>query len=233
MGFLYWIDTDRQTGGDQDAPLLRSPLAVRSVGPVKDRTGLLVYPSDLSASLSRYKADEQDWAEFSPGKWVGVWRDAKPGPVSLMRDASKIVEGVTIELGDGNHWILPRLKTESHGSGLPQVIRFSSSGTLYAEPLDKYKSLCRDGERLWQTLLWMRSGDETCRPESPMVEVDIFRLISEVLGVNYRVGPAEVSLLGLVTTVNFLTTAYKLVGVDLLAEAEHALSQEATESSGG
>lgn len=216
--FLYWIDTDRKVTMDADAPFLRNPMGQRSTGPVEGKTGLLVYTSSLPSGLCKYSPADQEWIEAEPGRWVGYWRNLKPTPGDLIVDDTKLLDGWPAELGDGNVWILPRLKSETEQSGLPHVVRLSSSGCLYTEPVEKYKDLCKDGERLWETLLWMRKGGE--KPERPMVEPDIFRLISRLVGVNYRVGPAEVSLLGLVTTHNFLLTAFSIVGIDLLEQAE-------------
>jgi hypothetical protein len=216
--FLYWIDTDRQAGGSADAPALLAPMSRRSVGPVPDKPGLLLFESAMPSALAKYSNEGQRWVEVAPGRWVGFWESYRPGPADLARAGDDFVEGVAVELGDGSEWILPRLLKDTRESGLPRSLRLSADGHLIGDVAEKYKALALDGERLWRYILHIQRDEPA--PQPAMTEAEIFRLVSRVVGVNYRLGPGEVGALGLVTSGNFLRLAFLIIGYDTLLEME-------------
>jgi len=62
-----------------------------------------------------YCPEEQEWfeckadGELKAGRyWVGVWKDSPPTPKDLQRPYPYL--GVNVELGDGNCWIVPKIR---------------------------------------------------------------------------------------------------------------------------
>jgi hypothetical protein len=131
-----------------------------------------------------------------------------------------MVEGQWLELGDGQKWAVPQLRLETGRTGLPRALRLSPDGQLVGDVVDKYRALAADGERLWQMLCHLQRGEPA--PDPIMSEADIFRLVARVLSVNYRLGPAEVGALGLITSANFLRVAFAVVGYDRLLQVEES-----------
>jgi catechol 2,3-dioxygenase-like lactoylglutathione lyase family enzyme len=215
---LYWLNTDRQTAGSADAPQLKQPLGRRSLGPEQGNGGLLIYEADLPAALAKYDPEGQVWTSIQPGKWVGYWRDCKPGPNYFARPAGDFLAGWEVELGDGNIWTLPRILKDTGETGLPRALRIDDAGNLVGTVIDKFSALSADGQRLFAQLMHVNRGGEA--PDNPLSEEEIFRLVCRVVGINYRLGVAEVGALQLVTSANFLRLAFGVVGYDLLLQAE-------------
>lgn len=141
--------------------------------------------------------DQQTWRRIPGGKaWCGHWNDERPTADSLLRP--KALQGHTIELGDGCEWHVPIARTvDDNLSGamlLPRKIVTNDEGEwIYGEVIER----CR---RLWQIAeIWW---DHVCGGQIVGGEVSgvdpqaVHSMASEVLGFNYRVGPAELSMLG-------------------------------------
>jgi len=143
------------------------------------------------APFGAYVPDTQEWHE-APGKgfWVGWDNSRPPRPVDLQR--REILEGRNVKMGDGQLWHVPTARLWPTGeSAFEQRMILQADGTWAKKPLDKYAKLCEIAERLDA----IREKETVEFDESDAVSMAV-----NILAVNYRVGPVEAHVLGLLTT---------------------------------
>jgi len=143
--------------------------------------------------------DKQTWQKI-PGQeslWVGFFNDAIPGETDLQRDL--MLGGHKVRLGDEEtEWLIPAarrfsFKTENDIPewfiALPCVDKLTSDGTwLPTEPRKKYAAVWQIACAYW---------DIYCGSITP--QYDQLRNMAVVaLQCNYRVGPVECSMLGII-----------------------------------
>ena len=128
--------------------------------------------------------------------WVGVDRNNPPTPKDLER--AELVDGHAIRLADGNLWMIPVARHYDGATPLPRAVRWNrAQGFHPGDVIKAHRELFAGAEKAWDALLCAMSGDES------EFSIDTeFDLLSLTLGTNYRVGPAEIGLLEIVTTVN-------------------------------
>lgn len=141
----------------------------------------------------------QGWAsarwEALPGgrAWLGWQPDAPPGPDDLARRVQ--VPGHRVTLADGRDWLVPVARRVNGSSPLPRALRWDGASWSTGDVLPAYARLWETACALWDALL---GADTTVAGEvTADVECDA---AAAALAVNYRLGPAEVSALGLFTT---------------------------------
>lgn len=165
-----------------------------------------------------YRPDEQTWRRV-PGSpaMVGYATAAPPSPESLLR--ADALPGRSIELGDGRPWLVPVVRSwrgdEDSAAWvleLPAAVDCDDEGRWSAAMVvSRYA-------RLYQRCLnyfgrkvgainqaIARATDEGADDaDEPVRESfsfdDLFDLALDLLAANYRLGKAEVSMLGLLTT---------------------------------
>lgn len=230
--FLYWVRTDRRAAGAGDGRCLVAPMGVRSVGPVKGESGLLVFEGGLEGWRCRYDADGQEWVKLAGDGgeevWVGVWLDDLPGPEDLRRGDREFLAGPEVELGDGRAWTIPRLRLATGQSGLPSALSVGPEGEVEEVPLRRYRELCRRGERVWAFLMHVM---QDAAPVEGFSDAEMLELLVDLLAVNYRLGMEEARLLELLTSANLITTAGYALGYDLYLGA--LASKKKTDPGGG
>lgn len=141
-----------------------------------------------------YAPDHQTWIEGPAGAdcWVCLAKDHPPTPADLAR--SPHPQGRAVELGDGNKWHVPILRSpfdrESHGrSHLPRDFYYDKNGQLAMR-------LQADSERLWE-LSGVAWDHYLKRDEHPTIDSELLmELAIGALAINYRVGKVEATLLG-------------------------------------
>lgn len=153
-----------------------------------------------------YKPEQQVWAQ-GPGFAVGYWTDDKPIPDDLVRPT--YVPGYECPLDDGHSWIIPVIRIASGGTALPQKISRDVSGAIVKTPLERYQDICKMADTMADFLLSaLEDGEEEGVVENGMLDdTSIYEIAERALGINYHVGPYEIGLLGLLTTVNVGTIA--------------------------
>lgn len=162
--------------------------AVHSAGPDgSSGTIVAVMPTGDLQFTPGVRAGQQ-WIEVataSPAYWIGLDPRAVPGPMDLARD--HIVAGEEHELGDGRVWMCPTVRRQGFSNGLPASWGIDpKTGDFVASPLPRYAAAWSAAEQIFDAQL---SGEIT-RPE-------VLKLCVQMLGVNYRVGVHEVTLLKL------------------------------------
>lgn len=140
-----------------------------------------------------YDANKQTWINCD-GYWIGTEGSAAlPGPRDLARPSQ--IDGYEVLLGDGNHWLIPvvwrwNVVKLEHEDALPVSWKpsFQNGKPKYQpEVISFYKPHVSIAEKVWQSFIDHKS--------IPMEEAcDDF---TKILAINYKLGPGEVGLLGL------------------------------------
>ncbi len=178
-----------------------------------------------AAQRCLYKKKEQTWERY-PGHeklWLGYVTEEPPGPRDLAR--AKQLAGHDVELGDEREWHVPVARGLGGDSPLPARLKWDGKDWAEGDIQPRYAELFGGACRAWDTLL-AKAGEE--QPLKTMTEE--CDLAVRALAVNYRMGPAEISLLGLFDE----TTEASVIGalVDLPAYWEFKKKQEADGASG-
>jgi len=164
-------------------------------------------PDRMGAGGIGYYPDQQTWEavpveEGEPVLWIGFWNDNRPSPQDLARKEQ--VTGPRVRLADGQEWMVPLVQHwEEDGKrcALPQVVKRLAKGTwVCGEIVPKYRAIWEASQRFWGVLMSMyeaaAGGDRT---EDYQFD-GLYDFASELLGLNYAIGPLEVSALGLFTS---------------------------------
>ena len=152
-------------------------------------------------------------AEDGPGVWLGFWIHDPPRPIDLARSEAPIV-GANVTLLDGNAWIVPTLPGVA--STLPEVFAWDGRGVARRQE-KRFESIVAEASVWWDRFISDAFGagwDE------------IFDYSVRVLGINYRVGPAEVAALELMATTNVFAVLHASLGVEQLRAALAAKKKE-------
>jgi len=136
--------------------------------------------------------------------WVGRFqKDPPPKPVDLARKEQ--LDGHLVRLADGNDWLCPIARgwTEEDGEqrwyhALPQRLELDDDGKWsQGAVVAKFAPLWALATR-WEEALVGAVGEDDETPVAFEFQDGIEAAI-ECLAVNYRIGPAECALLGLLT----------------------------------
>lgn len=173
-----------------------------------------------------------------PGYWVGFERDAPPGPEELARQ--KQLAGHWVELADGKRWLAPVARLPIGEEGVPALPRVVKLGADRAKTMtvvashrwlwdeacafwDEWAAVCDEAAPQREEFTWVARSTEG----RIVTRIDsCFDLACRALAVNYRLGPAEVSVLGLVTSENAADVPLALV--DWPSDVELAKKAEAS-----
>lgn len=157
----------------------------------------------VDGSSLRYDADSQQWAKASPGVWVGLNSDDEIDTSSLLRKES--LRGHAITLGDRS-WVVPIARKFDSSSMtfddvLPRHVVYSGESAEWVSGgvVARYRGLWDIAKWWWDLIL----GAALTNDEAGFASVDpqeAFTKAAQVLAVNYRVGPVELSLLNVFTS---------------------------------
>lgn len=158
-----------------------------------------------------FKPDEQDWQLAPAGYYVGVSKIARPGERDLRRSKMRAAP-YTVDLGNGDRWSVPIVRGTINKSSLPQFIRLGPDGQSYHyEPMPEFAGIIADAEKLWATIVEEKDGTYRVKMTTGLEFTEMFRIAIGALALNYRVGPAECSLLGLFTTGNLAAVGLAMI----------------------
>lgn len=147
--------------------------------------GTLIVPQRVDeAEIPLWSAAKWDSEPSDNGKfWITWMKDQKPGPAALRRRS--IVEGVPVEMLDGNSWICPTIRKALCIPQLPCCYS-RRNGQVSRAVVPEYRDL------------WEASGTWAASYFSgQMPDADLFGASAQCLAVNYRLGDEELSILGL------------------------------------
>lgn len=146
-------------------------------------------PPQVELNL-RYRPDEQTWEPY-PGSddlWLGFPTEAPPDPAFFAR--AQQVRGHPVRLGDGREWEVPVIRAVTHDTRLPRRMVWDGEQFAPDAVIRPYEDLYAEAGRMWDDL----AGEE----QLTIAEEALFA--ARGLAVNYRLGPAEIGMLGLLTT---------------------------------
>lgn len=150
-----------------------------------------------------YEPAKQVWRKGPSGKyWVGYCKDRRPTPAGLAR--AKLIDGEWTPLGQGGgdqEWLIPVARSIVRGTTLPKGMVLGEDFETWAPAeLPEFLELCNHAGRAWEVLTGadvdVESGKITCH----IPYADGMKICVAALAVNYRVGPIEVSMMGLTNT---------------------------------
>ncbi len=232
---LYFIEQDSPSDGYNEADAVKNGMAyaladcgfsrVKSfTGPGK-KGGVVLKPewAPLEVKpLVDLKAQRWKRIQETPG-WVGLVGDERPGPTQLGRPRQ--VQGHWVRLADGNDWLVPVARRVTGDLNFPAALHRDEKGVWSAgEVLPAYRDLWDTACRIWDALF-----AEITKGRDLTIDVTVEADAAvEALAVNYRVGPTEVELLGLLTTTDVAEVLKALID---WPRVEQALAeQKKTES---
>jgi hypothetical protein len=198
-GFTYYINDV----GTIDGPTLRA-MGLGHVFPETQEMHFTRHESKklgkgmlvaTCAELLRFD-DHMEWhgGEDGSGIWVGFRMHHMPGPLDLQR--RELIGGYETELGDCRKWLIPLIREFAGGTDLPQRYALGPNGEWVTKMLPQYA-------RLWKRACEIHDDiEEAYRQRRDYVATDGFPFLIDVLQLNYRIGPHEVSALGLLQTNN-------------------------------
>ena len=168
-------------------------LALRQIvdrGPDNGR-GMLVaaHPATQPAQHIGHYAAHQTWRELDGGIWFGVDRRFPVTPEDLRRPQS--LEGHDTVLGE-HVWTVPILRRGGIRPALPQAL-IRRNGRLELQLRAEWQETWRVAGRCWDLLTTVQGAEWE----------EVYDLCRHVLGVNYRVGDAELELLAPFDTATF------------------------------
>ena len=150
-------------------------------------SGVLIavkHPSWPDAHRIGFYPEEQTWRNCGD-YWLGYVTGCKPGPDSLQRET--LVSGYDYELGDEQIWHTPIIRYPAGNANLPQTMGVDEAGAFQQSVVTSMA---------WAWTLACDIWDRYMMGEG-MKPVEMFDAAVKCLGVNYRVGPQECSVLGL------------------------------------
>lgn len=148
------------------------------------------------------RGEHARWSQL-PGSpaWVGFDPGSPPAPIDLERP--RVFRGHLVELGDGQRWHVPAIRLSG---GVDQTIlprRLTHDGNRWTEGevLERYRDMwdeaCRFWDQLTAALAPAAEGEST---QVTLTLDDETSTAANALALNYRLGPGEISALGLFTT---------------------------------
>jgi len=224
-GFLYYVSgghsgmtlVDLARAGLGHA-FERPPAKTEVLRGPDGQAGLVVADERTLGREIRYIPDQQTWRRLvsqlpTPNSqlvpWVGLYRGDRPGPEDLARKEQ--LQGHWVRLADDRDWLCPIARGWAEQDGqlrwyhsLPQVLELDEQGQWRHGPvLARYAPLWDLALQWDETLLrgWEERNDAESGEEVVMalkfqgaVEAAV-----RALGVNYRIGPTEAAMLGILT----------------------------------
>jgi len=146
-----------------------------------------------------YDAKGQTWIplrangsadDAAPIAYVGMQTDRPPTPASLLR--RRVYDGAVLVFENGLAWTVPVAHAFAKEVTLPRRMRLGPDGRMGLRVEDRFAGLCERAAGAFQTMRqsMLEDGAATWKYG------DLWELSLIALGVNYRVGAGEISLLG-------------------------------------
>ena len=203
--FLYFVPTSKPTLPAKELAAVGlghlrikgEPQGRRVTGGPGGKSGLIFAGDGSSASFS---ADQTWQAGPDAAYFVAPPAGSLPGPADLL--AEKFVEGEPVAIGEQS-WTIPICRSVVRGATLPRAMVLGADAKSWEfRELPEFAALCRAAERVWT--MWSETQAKAAATDQPaetsLSWAEVAPIAVDALAVNYRVGPVEVSMLGLLTT---------------------------------
>lgn len=148
------------------------------------------------------------WEQLGPDLWGAIDAEFSPTPSDLARP--RLTAGHAVSLDDGREWIVPVIRRWDGGCGLPQRAWWNALGEFRLDPKPDYRDL------------WEQSAEAEALFGTPGAKIPYEHGIAMALaflGLNYRLGKPEQTLLGLVHTGNFQNVLWAAIDGPKVAAA--------------
>lgn len=191
-------------------------LAVRAVhanGPDK-MSGSIV---STSGDGLGYYPSRQTWQQIG-GKWIGY--ETLPTPEALSRPRQ--IAGYEREL-NGQTWIVPTVRRGGVRPTLPRKMGVAPDGSFQMVLRDEWRGP-------WD--LSSEMMDLIIHPGKTIAFERAFALCVEMLAINYRVGPEEISILGSLDTENWESVFHAVCDIPFIEEHAPDPNEETPAPSG-
>ncbi len=171
--------------------------------------GTVIADPLFSGKLGVYP-DRQTWRKVPGSKaYVGYYTDDPPKPADVAR--VQVLPGHLVTLGDGQKWTVPIARgIAEHGDNvmigctLPTAMAIDDDGNWKeGEVVPKYAALWKLAEQWWDTVVTASAAVEGAEISDVGLIVELAEQNDAALvalSANYRLGKAEVVLLGLFTS---------------------------------
>lgn len=181
-----------------------------------------------------YYPTRQSWEmlpEAHCGAYVGWYPDKLPTPELLSRES--MLGGKAVTLADDHDWVVPVARQPEMSNGevryavkLPRVLKWRDGDWILGGVERRYQSLM-DISRRWAEVRF----DSTEKSNELSVEYgELVSMAVDVLAHNYRVGPVELSALGVLTESTFVQILDAAIDVDGFFELLQKKTDLASES---
>jgi hypothetical protein len=190
--FLYFVE-GRPAIGPTDLGALG--LADVAKGAQLAFAGTSQGPSGKSGVIFAFAGDEprympaaQTWRRAPNGLfWLGIETEHLPGPDDLARNIQ--YAGRYLKLNDGNEWLVPIARIFEGGTCLPTRYILGERGEA-VEVMPEFVEISRRASDAFDAIYNAKAGEHVLIPDGK-------QLARAALGVNYRLGDAEILMLGL------------------------------------
>lgn len=183
-------------------------------GPDGGHGCIFVFPDAAGDHPPIHVTDRHEWIQLpGSGVYVGVDPDQLPTPESLARREQ--IDGHFVTLGDGCEWLVPVARMISGATPLPRRLAWDGTEWTPGDVMPKYRELFGAACRLWEVLSGGDAAELTLSTECDIA--------ATALAINYRIGPAEISLMGLFSTQTEANIAKALIDWPALMELKKKL----------
>lgn len=172
-------------------------------GPGKSGPGILCaaipkYAAPETAEVDKrleYNADpaKQTWIQAN-GFWIGFHNDLKPSSIDLQRE--NMVNGYVHNCPISGDWVVPLARKTDGSTLFDQRIAYQPDGTIVKKPVARYEDLCAFAAEHWEMLTGLEPNELGLEFEADQRYCDV---ACRALGVNYYVGPYELTALETLT----------------------------------
>lgn len=208
-GFFYFFDDRQFLVGDKLNHQFLEKLGIRYLGDIRKvpadaevsdasegpggKPGHVLYvrSSEGGPAATRYDPLTQEWIDRGDF-WLGWDKANSPTAADLVRDDRHL--GYTLEDEFGNEWSIPVVRSHEDKSMLPMNLMFDKNGEMKESCKPRHEhvwGLAKDALDYLLIVGGVKEQDLIERfPESRVV-----KMAADFLGINYRVGTAELSAL--------------------------------------
>lgn len=167
--------------------------------------------------LPGYFRETQTWRKFGD-QWIGWQTDMPPGPESLRRGNQ--IDGYEVELGDGLIWLAPVIRAFRESSAnwesrIPTVWGVDENLQPVAEPLDKFREIWNVSGKVWASVC---GG-------VPAKMIECFEWATQCLGMNYRIGVVEASILRIFNDDTMRQVLHSALDIPVVEAAEKKIEE--------
>jgi hypothetical protein len=193
---------------------------VMGPGPGGQTGTILCYQRAVDGRLpsrTGYQPEFQTWTPIhSESLWIGINNDEPITEEDIRRQ--RLHPGWESILREGEAWIVPVVRRPDGSSELPTEMYFDAAGNLCRPIKDRYQEFWQESAK---TCALFAAGDTAIEEVLP-IETRL-HLAIRALGINYRFGRTEQSIMRLIDSENHLFILYNTIDrrkVDAVREAE-------------